>query len=416
MSRGHGPLPGLKSGSTSIPGWSAAISRPARRSTSSRCGRPRRSTCRPSTASWAGPRAWASTAFASSCTTCSGSGIRRGFSSGWTSSWPSPTGTRSASCSCSSTPAGTRSLPGRQHAPRPGLHNSGWVQSPGLVILKNPERHDELEGYVKASSASSAMITNPRLGPVQRARQHESLQLRPARAREQARAGPGTSPEGARLGARGQPLAAADRRRLDGRLTVPGKLSAINRFMLDQSDVISFHNYKPLPEMKRDVEALKRYGRPILCTEYMARPAGQHVRPDPALPERREGRRLQLGLRGGQDADDLPVGLLAKALRRRAAGLVPRHLPPRRHAVRSEGSRLHPEDDRGRQMKPGEASPRRFGSTTCQRDQPTYCCCDHIYRPKAQAKTDRSFACGSGLWRVFAPGFVSGAIPGPASN
>ena len=44
--------------------------------------------------------------------------------------------------------------------------------------------------------------------------------------------------------------------------------------MLEQSDVISFHNYKPLPEMKGDVEALKRYGRPILCTEYMARPAG----------------------------------------------------------------------------------------------------------------------------------------------
>jgi hypothetical protein len=33
---------------------------------------------------------------------------------------------------------------GKQHPPRSGLHNSGWVQSPGLVILKNPDRHDEL--------------------------------------------------------------------------------------------------------------------------------------------------------------------------------------------------------------------------------------------------------------------------------
>jgi len=49
--------------------------------------------------------------------------------------------------------------------------------------------------------------------------------------------------------------------------------------MLDHSDVISFHNYKPLPEMRRDVEALKRYGRPILCTEYMARPAGSRFDP-----------------------------------------------------------------------------------------------------------------------------------------
>lgn len=64
-----------------------------------------------------------------------------------------------------------------------------------------------------------------------------------------------------------------------GDLTAPERLSPINRFMLEQSDVISFHNYKPLPEMKRDVEALKRYGRPLLCTEYMARSAGSRFDP-----------------------------------------------------------------------------------------------------------------------------------------
>jgi endo-1,4-beta-mannosidase len=37
---------------------------------------------------------------------------------------------------------------GKQHPPRTGLHNSGWVQSPGLVILKNPERHEELKAYI----------------------------------------------------------------------------------------------------------------------------------------------------------------------------------------------------------------------------------------------------------------------------
>ncbi len=49
--------------------------------------------------------------------------------------------------------------------------------------------------------------------------------------------------------------------------------------MLTQSDIISFHNYRPLPELKKDVEALKRYGRPILCTEYMARPVGSRFDP-----------------------------------------------------------------------------------------------------------------------------------------
>jgi hypothetical protein len=37
---------------------------------------------------------------------------------------------------------------GPQRAPKPHVHNSGWVQSPGLEILNNPARREELEGYV----------------------------------------------------------------------------------------------------------------------------------------------------------------------------------------------------------------------------------------------------------------------------
>ena len=51
------------------------------------------------------------------------------------------------------------------------------------------------------------------------------------------------------------------------------KLSSVNRFQLEQSDVITFHNYGAPDDMKRCVKILKRYQRPILCTEYMARPA-----------------------------------------------------------------------------------------------------------------------------------------------
>jgi len=37
---------------------------------------------------------------------------------------------------------------GKQRDPKPGLHNSGWVQSPGRAILGDPARHDELKAYV----------------------------------------------------------------------------------------------------------------------------------------------------------------------------------------------------------------------------------------------------------------------------
>jgi endo-1,4-beta-mannosidase len=37
---------------------------------------------------------------------------------------------------------------GKQRDPKPGLHNSGWVQSPGARILADPARHDALKPYV----------------------------------------------------------------------------------------------------------------------------------------------------------------------------------------------------------------------------------------------------------------------------
>src|SRR3954465_12428419 len=37
---------------------------------------------------------------------------------------------------------------GPQRAPKPHLHNSGWVQSPGAEILRDPARCDELEPYI----------------------------------------------------------------------------------------------------------------------------------------------------------------------------------------------------------------------------------------------------------------------------
>jgi len=38
--------------------------------------------------------------------------------------------------------------PGKQPAPVPGLHNSGWVQSPGRAYLESPAKQDELKPYV----------------------------------------------------------------------------------------------------------------------------------------------------------------------------------------------------------------------------------------------------------------------------
>ena len=38
---------------------------------------------------------------------------------------------------------------GRQRAPKPGVHNSGWMQSPGAEALMDRSQHPRLEAYVK---------------------------------------------------------------------------------------------------------------------------------------------------------------------------------------------------------------------------------------------------------------------------
>src|SRR5690606_30582242 len=38
---------------------------------------------------------------------------------------------------------------GKQRAPKPHVHNSGWVQSPGSEVLKDSTQYPKLERYVK---------------------------------------------------------------------------------------------------------------------------------------------------------------------------------------------------------------------------------------------------------------------------
>ncbi len=48
-------------------------------------------------------------------------------------------------------------------------------------------------------------------------------------------------------------------------------LNTINKYMLDQSDIISFHAYGNPETSYENIKQLKRYNRPMLCTEYLAR-------------------------------------------------------------------------------------------------------------------------------------------------
>ncbi len=178
---------------------------------------------------------------------------------------------------------------GKQRSPQPGLHNSGWVQSPGVEILKHPDRHDELRGYV--------------VGIVSRYRNDRRVQIwdlfNEPDNRNDNSYGWHEPKNKAELALRllqktfawlreadvQQPLTAGIWR---GDWSSHDTLTDIGRYMIEQSDIISFHSYANLAETKRRAGLLKRYGRPLLCTEYMARPIGSTF--DPHLKYFRENK------------------------------------------------------------------------------------------------------------------------------
>jgi Glycosyl hydrolase family 10 len=171
---------------------------------------------------------------------------------------------------------------GKQPAPRPGLHNSGWVQSPGAKILADLRKHEGLKDYVQGVigffKADRRIHAWDLFNEPDNPNRSSYRQLELSNKADMALMLLEKAFTWAREVDPTQPLTAGV---WAGNLAAPEKLSPINRLMLTQSDVISFHNYRPVAELKKDVASLKRYNRPLLCTEYMARPIGSTF--DPVL-------------------------------------------------------------------------------------------------------------------------------------
>ncbi len=193
---------------------------------------------------------------------------------------------------------------GPQHPPVPGVHNSGWVQGPGAEALRDTAQHGRLRDYVQgvvgAFGRDQRVLgwdvwnepdnTNDKsYGPMEPPNKVELVQALLPQAFAWARA---ASPS--------QPLTSGVWR---GDWSAP---RGVPQIQLEQSDVISFHNYDWPEEFERRVEVLERYGRPILCTEYMARGAGSTF--DGILPiaKRHRVAAINWGLVAGKTQTFLP--------------------------------------------------------------------------------------------------------------
>jgi len=144
---------------------------------------------------------------------------------------------------------------GKQPEPKPGVHNSGWVRSPNKATHDDPSQWNYLEEYVKdvlttfknddrilmwdlynePANSGYGMTSMPLLKKVF----EWAWTVRPS-----------------------QPLTAG---------VWFQDFPEINKYQLENSDVITYHNYSDTVSMKKAIDSLQKRGRPVICTEYMAR-------------------------------------------------------------------------------------------------------------------------------------------------
>jgi hypothetical protein len=144
---------------------------------------------------------------------------------------------------------------GRQPDPKPGVHNSGWVQDPGQPLSHDSTLFPDLERYVK--DVMTRFKTDKRIllwdlynEPGNSGKKDSSYPLL-KRIFTWARA---VNPD--------QPISAG---------LWAWDFEKLNAFQLLNSDVITYHNYEDRTWHQRTIELLKAAGRPMICTEYMAR-------------------------------------------------------------------------------------------------------------------------------------------------
>lgn len=147
---------------------------------------------------------------------------------------------------------------GQQPQPKPGIHNSGWVQDPSVSVRKDTAAmYASLEKYVRDivktfGQDDRILLWDLYNEPGNSGHLTSSLPLL-RKAFEWARAERPT-----------QPLTA-------GLWNWADEYAPLNALQIENSDVISYHNYGDSLNHRTMIKYLTMLNRPLVCTEYMAR-------------------------------------------------------------------------------------------------------------------------------------------------
>jgi len=165
---------------------------------------------------------------------------------------------------------------GVQPVPKHNVHNSGWVQSPGYDVLNDPTQYDSLYNYVHG--IVSHFKNDDRVLIWDLFNEPDNMNIASYKdddyavhKAELSMALLKKTINWVRVVNPIQPITMAPWKE---DWSSDKKLTALDNYMFTHSDIISFHWYENKRSTKKRILHLKRFGRPLLCTEYMARPFG----------------------------------------------------------------------------------------------------------------------------------------------
>jgi len=196
---------------------------------------------------------------------------------------------------------------GIQRRPRPGIHNSRWVQSPGANALVDPKQHLRFLEYatnvVLAFAEDNRILAWDVWNEPDNTNQSSYGKTEPPTKVALVQELLPDVFKYVRAGRPSQPITSGVWK---GDWSSPDKLSPIEKIQLEQSDIISFHNYDKPPEFEKRIQWLQQYHRPILCTEYMARGNGSTFQGILPIAKKYNVAAINWGLVQGRTQTNLP--------------------------------------------------------------------------------------------------------------
>jgi hypothetical protein len=196
---------------------------------------------------------------------------------------------------------------GKQHAPKPGVHNSGWVQSPGAKALQDPSQYPRLEAYVKG--VVGAFAKDDRIlgwdvwNEPDNGNGGSYKDLEPKNKNQLVVALLPKAFAWARAAHPMQPLTSGVWK---DDWSVREKLGPGAKIQIETSDVISFHSYDKPEVFEKRILSLQQYHRPLICTEYMARGNGSTFQGSLPIAKKYNVGAVNWGLVAGKTQTYLP--------------------------------------------------------------------------------------------------------------